>query len=426
MNIREETKQMKLASPLLAATAMEKRNEALACIREALNAHKEEIFEANRKDLALARENHVAPAVVKRLTFNEAKLSDVTAELTSLISLPDPIGKVTLDRELDEGLRLTRVTCPIGVIGVIFEARPDALVQISSLCLKSGNCAILKGGKETTYTNRILFSLIHEAAVKAGLPEKCLLQAEQHNEIDELLECHDSVDLLIPRGSNAFVQYIMNHTSIPVLGHADGVCHMYVDKDYDIKKAIPLIIDGKTQYTAACNAVETVLVHRDIAADFLPKLADALREAGVTIRGSEEVSRLIPVGIIPEGESWHREYLDLILAIKLVSDVDEAISHINTYGSHHTDCIITENEETARRFMTLVDSAGVYQNASTRFADGFRYGFGAEVGISTSKIHARGPVGLEGLVSYKYKLLGHGQIVGDYASGKKKFHFRDL
>ena len=426
MNIREETKQMKLASPLLAATAMEKRNEALACIREALNAHKEEIFEANRKDLALARENHVAPAVVKRLTFNEAKLSDVTAELTSLISLPDPIGKVTLDRELDEGLRLTRVTCPIGVIGVIFEARPDALVQISSLCLKSGNCAILKGGKETTYTNRILFSLIHEAAVKAGLPEKCLLQAEQHNEIDELLECHDSVDLLIPRGSNAFVQYIMNHTSIPVLGHADGVCHMYVDKDYDIKKAIPLIIDGKTQYTAACNAVETVLVHRDIAADFLPKLADALREAGVTIRGSEEVSRLIPVEIIPEGESWHREYLDLILAIKLVSDVDEAISHINTCGSHHTDCIITENEETARRFMTLVDSAGVYQNASTRFADGFRYGFGAEVGISTSKIHARGPVGLEGLVSYKYKLLGHGQIVGDYASGKKKFHFRDL
>ncbi|WP_303002707.1 glutamate-5-semialdehyde dehydrogenase [uncultured Dialister sp.] len=426
MNIREETKQMKLASPLLAATAMEKRNEALACIREALNAHKEEIFEANRKDLALARKNHVAPAVVKRLTFNEAKLSDVTVELTSLISLPDPIGKVTLDRELDEGLRLTRVTCPIGVIGVIFEARPDALVQISSLCLKSGNCAILKGGKETTYTNRILFSLIHEAAVKAGLPEKCLLQAEQHNEIDELLECHESVDLLIPRGSNAFVQYIMNHTSIPVLGHADGVCHMYVDKDYDIKKAIPLIIDGKTQYTAACNAVETVLVHRDIAADFLPKLADALREAGVTIRGSEEVSRLIPVEIIPEGESWHREYLDLILAIKLVSDVDEAISHINTYGSHHTDCIITENDETARRFMTLVDSAGVYQNASTRFADGFRYGFGAEVGISTSKIHARGPVGLEGLVSYKYKLLGHGQIVGDYASGKKKFHFRDL
>lgn len=426
MDIREETKQMKLASPLLAAMPLEKRNEALSLIRSSLDEHREEIFEANRKDLALAVQNQVAPAVMKRLTFDETKLSDVTQELTSLISLPDPIGKVTLHRELDEGLTLTRVTCPIGVIGVIFEARPDALVQISSLCLKSGNCAILKGGKETTYTNRILFTLIHEAAMKAGLPEKCLLQAEQHNEIDELLECHGSVDLLIPRGSNAFVQYIMNHTSIPVLGHADGVCHMYVDRDYDIEKAIPLIMDAKTQYTAACNAVETVLVHRNIAGSFLPKLANALHQAGVTIRGTEEVNRIIPVDVIPEGESWHREYLDLILAIKLVDGVDEAISHINTYGSHHTDCIITENEETARRFMTLVDSAGVYRNASTRFADGFRYGFGAEVGISTSKIHARGPVGLEGLVSYKYKLLGHGQIVGDYASGKKQFHFKDL
>lgn len=426
MDIREETKQMKLASPLLAAMPLEKRNEALSLIRSSLDEHREEIFEANRKDLALAVQNQVAPAVMKRLTFDEAKLSDVTQELTSLISLPDPIGKVTLHRELDEGLTLTRVTCPIGVIGVIFEARPDALVQISSLCLKSGNCAILKGGKETTYTNRILFTLIHEAAMKAGLPEKCLLQAEQHNEIDELLECHGSVDLLIPRGSNAFVQYIMNHTSIPVLGHADGVCHMYVDRDYDMEKAIPLIIDGKTQYTAACNAVETVLVHRDIAEDFLPKMSEALHQAGVTIRGTEEVNRIIPVDVIPEGESWHREYLNLILAIKLVDGVDEAISHINTYGSHHTDCIITENEETAKRFMTLVDSAGVYRNASTRFADGFRYGFGAEVGISTSKIHARGPVGLEGLVSYKYKLLGHGQIVGDYASGKKQFHFKDL
>lgn len=426
MNIREETKQMKLASPLLAAMPVETRNQALACIRDSLNSHKEEIFEANRKDLALAQENRLAPAVQKRLVFNEAKLADVSAELSSLLSLPDPIGKVTLNRELDEGLRLLRVTCPIGVIGVIFEARPDALVQISSLCLKSGNCAILKGGKETTYTNRTLFTLIHEAAVKAGLPEKCLLQAEQHNEIDELLECHESVDLLIPRGSNAFVQYIMNHTSIPVLGHADGVCHMYVDRDYDSSKAIPLIIDGKTQYTAACNAVETVLVHRDIARDFLPKLAAALKKAGVALRGTEEVNRIIPVDIIPETESWHKEYLDLILSIKLVSGVDEAIRHINTYGSHHTDCIITENNETAARFMALVDSAGVYQNASTRFADGFRYGFGAEVGISTSKIHARGPVGLEGLVSYKYKLFGHGQIVGDYASGKKQFHFRDL
>ena len=426
MNIHDETLKMKLASPLLSASSLETRNKALALIRESLNAHKEEIFEANRKDLALAEETGVPAPVKKRLKFDEAKLSDVTEELTGLMALPDPLRNITLARELDQGLTLYRVTCPIGVIGVIFEARPDALVQISSLCLKSGNCAILKGGKETTWTNRVLFSLIHQAAIDAGLPENCLLQAEQHNEIDELLECHDTVDLLIPRGSNAFVQYIMNHTNIPVLGHADGVCHIYVDKEYDKETAIPLIVDAKTQYPAACNAVETVLIHRDVAKDLLPDLAKALKDAGVKLRGTEEVNEITPVEIIPESESFHHEYVDLIIALKIVGGVDEAINHINTYGSHHTDCILTQNAETAEKFMTLVDSANVYQNASTRFADGFRYGFGAEVGISTSKIHARGPVGLEGLVSYKYKLLGHGQIVGDYASGKKKFHFRDL
>ena len=426
MNIHDETLKMKLASPLLSASSLETRNKALALIRESLNAHKEEIFEANRKDLALAEETGFPAPVKKRLKFDEAKLSDVTEELTGLMALPDPLRNITLARELDQGLTLYRVTCPIGVIGVIFEARPDALVQISSLCLKSGNCAILKGGKETTWTNRVLFSLIHQAAIDAGLPENCLLQAEQHNEIDELLECHDTVDLLIPRGSNAFVQYIMNHTNIPVLGHADGVCHIYVDKEYDKETAIPLIVDAKTQYPAACNAVETVLIHRDVAKDFLPGLAKALRDAGVKLRGTEEVNEITPVEIIPESESFHHEYVDLIIALKIVGGVDEAINHINTYGSHHTDCILTQNAETAEKFMTLVDSANVYQNASTRFADGFRYGFGAEVGISTSKIHARGPVGLEGLLSYKYKLFGHGDIVGDYASGKKHFIHKDL
>lgn len=426
MNIHDETLKMKLASPLLSALSLETRNKALALIRESLNAHKEEIFEANRKDLALAEETGVPAPVKKRLKFDEAKLSDVTEELTGLMALPDPLRNITLARELDQGLTLYRVTCPIGVIGVIFEARPDALVQISSLCLKSGNCAILKGGKETTWTNRVLFSLIHQAAIDAGLPENCLLQAEQHNEIDELLECHDTVDLLIPRGSNAFVQYIMNHTNIPVLGHADGVCHIYVDKEYDKETALPLIVDAKTQYPAACNAVETVLIHRDVAQDLLPDLAKALKDAGVKLRGTEEVNEITPVEIIPESESFHHEYVDLIIALKIVGGVDEAIQHINTYGSHHTDCILTQNAETAEKFMTLVDSANVYQNASTRFADGFRYGFGAEVGISTSKIHARGPVGLEGLLSYKYKLFGHGDIVGDYASGKKHFIHKDL
>lgn len=424
MKIREEVRKMKKDAPFLAASAIETRNKALELIAENLKAHKEEIFCENKRDLEEAEKNGISPAVVKRLKFDEGKLSDVLSGIEQLIGLEDPLEKVSLARELDEGLTLYRISCPIGVIGVIFEARPDALVQISTLCIKSGNCAILKGGKETTFTNRILFRYIHESVVEAGLPKNCLLQAEQHNEIDELLSCHDSVDLLIPRGSNAFVQYIMNNTKIPVMGHADGICHIYVDAEADQDKAIPIIVDAKTQYTAACNAVETLLVNRTIAKEFLPKMAAALKENGVRLRGTEEVSRFIESETI--GEEEFGEYLDLIVSVKLVEDMDEAIEHINRFGSHHTDCIITENAEQAHKFMQMVDSAGVYQNCSTRFADGFRYGFGAEVGISTGKIHARGPVGLEGLVTYKYKLFGNGHIVGDYASGKKQFHHRNL
>lgn len=424
MSIRDEVKKMKLDAPHLAASTIDDRNKALAEIAKSLEDNADMIFAENKKDLEAAESNGIAPAVMKRLKFNEDKLADVLAGIKQLISLSDPVGKVSLHRELDAGLVLSRVSCPIGVIGVIFEARPDALVQISTLCIKSGNCAILKGGKETTYTNRALFSLIHESVVRAGLPENCLLQAEQHSEIDELLSCEKEVDLLIPRGSNAFVQYIMNHTKIPVMGHADGICHIYVDRDADMEKALPIIVDAKTQYTAACNAVETLLVNREIAKEFLPKLNASLKENGVKLRGTAEVNEIIDIETI--GEDEFIEYLDLIASVKLVDGVDEAIAHINRYGSHHTDCIITENADTAGRFMQMVDSAGVYQNCSTRFADGFRYGFGAEVGISTGKIHARGPVGLEGLVTYKYKLCGDGHIVADYASGRRQFNHKDL
>ena len=424
MNIREEVGKMKKDALFLAASPIEDRNRALEKIAENLKAHKEDIFQANDKDLEEAEKNEVSAAVIKRLKFNEAKLKDVLSGIEQLIKLEDPLEKVTLARELDEGLTLYRISCPIGVIGVIFEARPDAMVQISTLCIKSGNCAILKGGKETTFTNRVLFQLIHDSVVSVGLPNNCLLQAEQHNEIDELLSCHDSVDLLIPRGSNAFVQYIMNNTKIPVMGHADGICHIYVDADADQDKAIPIIVDAKTQYTAACNAVETLLVNRSIAREFLPKMAAALKANGVKLRGTAEVNDIIEIETIEEKDFV--EYLDLIASVKLVDNIDEAIEHINRFGSHHTDCIITENADNAHRFMQMVDSAGVYQNCSTRFADGFRYGFGAEVGISTGKIHARGPVGLEGLVTYKYKLFGNGHIVDDYATGKKMFHHKDV
>ena len=425
MEIREEVKKVKLSAPLLAGMPEEKRNQALASVAEALMAHKDEIFAANAADMEQAKEEGIPAPVLKRLKFDEGKLQDVTAGIGDLIRLPDPLGQTQLARELDEGLTLFRVTCPIGVIGVIFEARPDALVQISALCMKSGNCAILKGGSEAVRTNKILFQLIHKAIMEAGLPEHSMMLLEARSEINELLDCYGYVDLLIPRGSNQFVQYIMNHTRIPVMGHADGICHIYVDKDADIQKAIPIILDAKTQYVSACNAVETLLIHKDIADKLLPELARTLKEHQVELRGTKEVQKIIDC-IEATEEDDHKEYLDYIISARIVGDIQEAIDHINYYGSHHTDCIITENTQDAEKFMMLVDSAGVYQNCSTRFADGYRYGFGAEVGISTGKLHARGPVGLEGLVSYKYKLFGNGHIVGDYASGKRSFHFKDL
>ncbi|MFC2705184.1 MAG: glutamate-5-semialdehyde dehydrogenase [Olsenella profusa] len=423
--IRDVAARMRLESPAMAASPVETRNAALVRIKQALLASQDDVFAANAHDLERARRGAVAPAVIKRLRFGEHKLADVVAGLDSLRGLPDPLGRTLLSRELDEGLTLTRVSCPIGVIGVMFEARPDALVQIASLCIKSGNVAILKGGSETAETNRVIFGLVHAAAVGAGLPASCLFQAEAHSEIDELLACYGLVDLLIPRGSNAFVRHIMDNTKIPVMGHADGICHIYVDAAADVERAVPLCVDAKCQYTAACNAVETLLVHADAAERFLPALAAAYDAAGVEMRGDERTRALIPCAPATS-EDWDSEYLAPIISIKVVDSLDEAIAHINRHGSHHTDAILTEDAAAAGRFMDLVDSAGVYQNASTRFADGFRYGFGAEVGISTSKLHARGPVGLDGLVTYKYRLRGHGQVVGDYAEGRRQFHFRDL
>lgn len=421
----EITRKMKADSYKMAALDIDTRNKVLLNVKDALIKSKDEIFAANKLDLENAEKNGIAQSVKKRLKFDEHKLEDVCKGIEQLAGLADPINKVMLERELDEGLVLKRISCPIGVIGIIFEARPDALVQISSLCIKSGNCAVLKGGKETVNTNKVLFEVIYKTAVASGAPEGCMYQVEGHSEVDELLACNKSVDLIIPRGSNQFVQYIMNNTKIPVMGHADGICHTYIDKDADIEKACRVTVDAKIQYTAACNATETLLVDRAFGNENLKKVVEALRENGVKVRGSREVSEIIGCESMNDDE-FATEYLDLVISVKLVDGVDEAIEHINNFGSHHTDSIITENLETAEKFMNLVDSAGTYLNCSTRFADGFRYGFGAEVGISTSKIHARGPVGLDGLTTYKYKLYGSGQIVADYAEGRKQFHHKDL
>lgn len=432
MTITEKARLAKEVSPILSTTSVDARNKALNEVIDALVAHKEEIFEANRADLAAAEEAGLSKPIVKRLAFNDSKLDGVISGIRQLISLPDPLHKTLLNRSLDEGLDLYRVSCPIGVIGVIFESRPDALVQISTLCIKSGNCAVLKGGKETRLTNRILFRIIYAAVTGSGLPEGCLVQAEDHSEISELLTCKDYIDLIIPRGSNSFVQYIMSNTFIPVMGHADGVCHIYVDKTCDKASSLNIIRDAKTQYTSVCNAVETILIDKKFADDFIPDFYDTLTKAGVSLHGNSEfIAKLRTLcgedAICEpmEDDSYHTEYLDYTCSCKLVDGVEEAISHINRFGSHHTDCILSTDKDTVNLFMERVDSANVFNNCSTRFSDGFRYGFGAEVGVSTSKLHARGPVGLEGLVTYKYKLFGNGQIVGDYVDGRKEFRFID-
>ncbi len=410
MNYSEKARLVKEASLQLGASPADVRCQALEAIADALTADKEKIFAANREDLDAGKD--LSGPVLGRLKFDEHKLTDVINGIRGLTALEDPLRRVLLRRELDEGLVLTRVTCPIGVIGVIFESRPDALVQISTLCIKSGNGAILKGGSEARHTNRALFDTIYNAGVAAGLPAHFMELVEERAAIDELIKCSDSIDLLIPRGSNAFVRHIMDNSDIPVMGHAAGICHVYVDKDADPDMAVRVIMDAKTQYVAACNAAETLLVHEDIAPALLARLP----------QGPDSPVEFITA----RGEEDYVEYLDYKMTVKTVKDVDEAIRHINRYGSHHTDCILTSCPDTAARFQELVDSAGVYWNASTRFADGYRYGFGAEVGISTGKLPPRGPVGLEGLVTYKYKLQGNGHIVGDYATGKREFHFRDL
>jgi glutamate-5-semialdehyde dehydrogenase len=426
MGIADIAKQAKKASIQLGAVKTDAKNNALAEIAKALKQNTDKIISANKKDVAAAKKNNLSAALLKRLVFDENKIADVVTGIESLIKLDDPVGKTLSATELDKGLELYKVSCPIGVIGVIFESRPDALVQISTLCLKSGNAVLLKGGSEAQHTNKILADTIRETGEKAGIPKGWLGLMETRAEVTEILKMDEYIDLLIPRGSNEFVRYIMDNTNIPVLGHAEGICHVYVDGDADLEMAVNIVVDSKCQYVAVCNAAETLLVDAKIAERFLPKVKAALEEKNVELRGCKKTASIIKVKPATE-KDWSTEYLDYIISIKVVDGLDEAIEHINRYGSRHTDTIVTANKEKAKKFMDLVDSANVFWNCSTRFSDGFRYGLGAEVGISTNKIHARGPVGLEGLVIYKWKLLGTGQIVTDYSSNDaKKFTHKKL
>lgn len=419
MGIQQTAAAAKQAAIQLAAVSTEKKNRALAEIAADLEASADAIVAANEKDLIHAEQERLASPLLKRLRFDQNKIAEAVDGLKSLIGLDDPVGQTLSAIELDQGLELFKVSRPIGVIGVIFESRPDALVQISSLCLKSGNGVLLKGGSEAAGTNRILAHVISRASEKAGIPQGWLGLLETRADVADMLGLDESIDLIIPRGSNTFVKHIMDNTHIPVLGHADGICHVYVDKAADPEMAVKIAVDSKTQYVAVCNAAETLLVHQAMASSWLPALKEAMESKGVEIRGCEATRRIIDVKPADQ-KDWQTEYLDLILSIRVVPDMDAALAHINKYGSGHTDVIVTADRGRAVRFLNLVDTADAFWNCSSRFADGFRYGLGAEVGISTNKIHARGPVGLEGLMIYQWRLIGNGQTVAEYSGPDAK------
>ena len=409
----------------LSVSACSERNRVLLRLSELLKENSHSIFAANNKDIEQAESEGLVAPLLHRLKFGEEKLSQICEGLLSLAALPDPIGRITLATEITDGLNLYRTVCPIGVIGVIFESRPDALIQIASLCIKSGNAVLLKGGRESLRTNQILADIVRQALTDTKLPPDAAQLLESREDVAAMLKEDELIDLVIPRGSNAFVRYIMDNSRIPVLGHSDGICHVYIDKAADPEMAVRLIVDSKTQNVSVCNAAETLLIHQEAARKLLPLIAKALQEKNVEIRGDQRTACIIDC--VPASEKdWSTEYLDYIISVKIVDSIHEAVSHINHYGSHHTDCIVTEDDAAATEFLNMVDSAGVYRNVSTRFADGFVYGFGAEVGIATGKLHARGPMGLEGLTTYKYKLIGNGQTLAEMKNGKLKYTHRSL
>jgi glutamate-5-semialdehyde dehydrogenase len=417
----------------LSRLSAEEKNTALVSVARRMEERAEAIFAANSDDLERARPlveaGEMAESIYRRLKLDDAKLRDIVSGILQVSALEDPVGKITLATELDEGLRLYRVSCPIGVIGVIFESRPDALTQIASLALKSGNAVLLKGGREAERSNRVLFDIFREASGLAGVPRDALALLETREDVEAMLKAESYVDLIIPRGSNALVRYIQQNTAIPVLGHAEGICHIYVDEAADIEAALKITLDAKAQYPSACNAVETLLVHRGVARAFLPRVVEGLKEKGVEVRCDGRAFDEFGVTGAERAadEDWRTEYCDMIVAIRVVDSIRQAIDHINEFGSHHTDSIVTEDEAAFDLFFAAVDSAGVFLNASTRFADGYRYGFGAEVGISTGKLHPRGPVGLDGLMTYKYKLVGAGHTVGLYSGpNARKFSHKKI
>lgn len=436
MSVAEEiAKNARYASTILKAAERGAREEALSRIWEELKSAKEAILEANAQDMrdaeVLLLERKLSASIVKRLDLSRpGKYDDMLQGIQDVLRLEDPVGKITLARHLDYDLELYRVSCPVGVLLVIFEARPEVIANITALAIKSGNAVILKGGKESARSFRAISHAISTALSNTKIPTNAVQLVASREEVSALLAQDRYIDMVIPRGSNALVRSIKDNTKIPVLGHADGLCSIYLHEDAPAELAAKVVLDSKIGYPAACNAVETLLVHEKAITSVLPCVSQALADANVQLRCDDQcLSALSSMNVNAtraDDADYDTEFLDLVLAVKTVKNVQEAIQHINEHGSGHTDCIITNSEETSRQFMAGVDSAGTFWNCSTRFADGFRYGFGAEVGISTNKIHARGPVGLDGIMIYQYQVKGNGNIVADYTSGRRKFLHTDI
>jgi glutamate-5-semialdehyde dehydrogenase len=431
--VADQVQRTRTASRTLARLSAEQRNNILLKAADLLEAREAEILNANQQDCAALEqeivEGNSSAQLLKRLKTSAAGIKDMARQIRDVAGMADPLNQRLAATELDDNLILDKVSCPLGVVAVIFESRPDVVPQVGSLAIKTGNGLVLKGGAEARLTNRVLVSIWHEAlAVVNPSLRNAICALEDRSDVAKILEMDRDIDLVVPRGSAEFVNYVFRHSRIPVLGHGSGICHIYVDGEADLSRATSVILDSKMQYPAACNSAEKVLVHEDIAGQFLPTLVQALQSAGVEVRGCARTAPICgDLKIVPATEEdWHTEYGDLKITIKVVSDLNAAIAHINQYGSRHTDCILTENSIAAEQFMDEVDAASVFHNASTRFADGFRYGLGAELGISNSKLHARGPVGLEGLLTYKYKLRGNGQTVSTYANGSKSFKHRRM
>ena len=408
----------------LAAAGPHARTDILRHLERLLREREAELIAANKLDLEAAEGTDLPEPILKRLALTPAKLETLREGVRFLVDDPDPIGRPLVRRELDDGLILEQVRAPLGVLLIIFESRPDAVIQIGSLALRTGNAVMMKGGSEALHSNRALTNVLREAVEAAGEDADVVQNVEGREAVAQLLELDHDIDLVIPRGSAELVRSIQQRSRIPVLGHADGICHVFIDAAADPTMAARVTVDAKTDYAAVCNAVETLLLHKDFSSG--PQVIEALLEAGVEVRGDEAVQAMADGIVAAAPGDFGYEYGDFTIAARVVDGIDEAIDHIHTYGSAHTEAIVTDDAETATQFLNSIDAASVFWNASTRFADGFRYGLGAEVGISTGRIHARGPVGAEGLLTTRWLLTGEGHVAGDYGPDKQSFTHREL